>query len=86
MLADGGSLEAKRFFLGTTVEQMTTLASGLDSVFGIATAFFRRVCERTRLTQVDESPARQRLPLAILVQAVATRLLIRKIIWLLPMS
>jgi CubicO group peptidase (beta-lactamase class C family) len=40
MLANGGSLEAKRFFSSTTLKQMTTtLASGLDRVFGIMTAF-----------------------------------------------
>ena len=40
MLANGGSLEAKRFFSSATLEQMTTtLASGMDRVFGIPTAF-----------------------------------------------
>lgn len=40
MLANGGSLEKKRFFSETTLEHMTTtLASGMDRVFGIPTAF-----------------------------------------------
>ena len=40
MLANGGSLESKRFFSSTTLEQMTTtLASGMDRIFGIPTAF-----------------------------------------------
>jgi CubicO group peptidase (beta-lactamase class C family) len=40
MLANGGSLETKRFFSETTLKQMTTtLASGMDRVFGIPTAF-----------------------------------------------
>jgi CubicO group peptidase (beta-lactamase class C family) len=40
MLANGGSLDGKHFFSKTTLEQMTmTLASGLDRVFGIVTAF-----------------------------------------------
>ncbi len=40
MLANGGSLEGKRFFSDATLGQMTTtFASGLDRVFGIPTAF-----------------------------------------------
>jgi CubicO group peptidase (beta-lactamase class C family) len=40
MLANGGSLGTKRFFSDATLEQMTTtLASGMDRVFGIPTAF-----------------------------------------------
>ena len=40
MLANGGSFDTKRFFSSTTLEQMTTtLASGVDRIFGIPTAF-----------------------------------------------
>lgn len=40
MLANGGSLNEKHFFSRTALEQMsTTLASGLDRVFGLPTAF-----------------------------------------------
>ncbi len=40
MLANGGSLEGRRFFSEKTLTQMTTtLAAGIDRVFGIPTAF-----------------------------------------------
>ena len=40
MLANGGALGAQRFFSSETLARMTnTLASGLDRVFGITTAF-----------------------------------------------
>lgn len=40
LLAHGGELESQRFFTAATLAQMTTtLASGVDRVFGIPTAF-----------------------------------------------
>lgn len=40
MLANGGTLQGRRFFSDKTLAEMsTTLASGIDRVFGISTAF-----------------------------------------------
>lgn len=40
MLANGGTLQGRRFFSDKTLAEMsTTLASGIDRVFGIPTAF-----------------------------------------------
>ena len=40
MLANGGELDGRRFFAQETIAQMTTtLASGIDRVFQIPTAF-----------------------------------------------
>ena len=85
MLANGGSLEGKRFFVSTTVKQMTsTLASGLDRVFGIMTAFSAGFMKDPSKQQANVR-AVHRLPLATRAQAEATHLLIRKIISPSPM-
>ncbi|MEP6955373.1 MAG: serine hydrolase domain-containing protein, partial [Chthoniobacterales bacterium] len=60
MLANGGELENRRFFRAETIAQMTTaLASGLDRVFQIPTAFsagFMQDAPRTSRLIFGRSP------------------------------